>query len=70
MRGWKTLVLNSVAGVTILVLEVLSFMTSTDWHLILSPERASLLVLGLGLANILLRHITSGPTGWRKDQTR
>ena len=67
MRGWKTLVLNGSAGLVILVLEVLSFLGTMDWHAVLSPERAPLAVLGLGLANIVLRHVTKGPAGWRKQ---
>lgn len=67
MRGWKTLVLNSVVGLGVVVLEILTFLNAADWHALLPPERAALVILGTGVANILLRHVTSGPAGWRRE---
>ncbi|WP_420411266.1 hypothetical protein [Roseibium sp.] len=67
MRGWKTLALNGAVGAAVVLLEMLTFLGAADWKAILPPERAALVMLGIGLANIVLRHVTSGPAGWRKD---
>lgn len=70
MRGWKTLVLNLSIGSGVLLIELLTFLGAADWHAILPPDRAALVVLVLGFANILLRHITSGPAGWRRGTSK
>ncbi|QDG78412.1 hypothetical protein [Labrenzia sp. PHM005] len=70
MRGWKTLVLNGAVGAAVVLLEMLTFLGAADWNAIMPPERAALVMLGIGLANIVLRHITSGPAGWRKGSGR
>lgn len=70
MRGWKTLLLNLVIGGGVLLVELLTFLGAADWYAVLPPERAALAVLGLGVANILLRHVTSGPAGWRRERSR
>jgi hypothetical protein len=66
MRGWKTLLLNGGIGAAVVLLEMLTFLGAADWNAILPPDRAAVAVLGIGLANIVLRHVTSGPAGWRK----
>ncbi len=68
MRGWKTLAVNLAIGGGVLVIELLTFFGAADWHSILPPDRATLVVLVLGVANILLRHVTSGPAGWRRGK--
>lgn len=69
MRGWKTLVLNGLVGCAILAIELLTFAGAADWQAILPPERAAIVVLSVGVANIFLRHVTSGPAGWRGRRT-
>ncbi|MTI43709.1 hypothetical protein JM93_01594 [Roseibium hamelinense] len=65
MRGWKTAVLNgSVLGLMGLG-EVLAHLAGVNWHQILPDGIAGLVVVGLGAANLVLRHMTDSPAGWR-----
>ena len=66
MRGWKTLAFNGGLGLGAVAAEVLNYLGAVDWQTILPPERAGVAVLVVGAANILLRHVTEGPAGWRK----
>lgn len=66
MTGWKTLVFNGSVSMAVLLAEILTYLSGLDWHLLLSPQHVPWVILALGLANILLRHVTSGPAGWRR----
>lgn len=68
MRGWKTLVVNGVIGGAVLAVDLLTYLGAADWGAVLPPERAAMVVLVIGLANIVLRHVTSGPAGWRSGK--
>lgn len=68
MSGWKTLLFNVGLAVLALVAELLAFFQAFDWREILPSDYAPFVILGIGIANILLRHVTSGPAGWRKGQ--
>lgn len=67
MRGWKTLVLNGLAAGAALLLECLHYLAGVDWTSHLAPQSALWVVIALNLGNILLRHVTDGPAGWRRD---
>ncbi|GAA0784107.1 hypothetical protein E1180_09360 [Roseibium denhamense] len=66
MHGWKTLVFNGTVGLTALCAEVLSYLEAADWHSVLPEGQAALVIAALGFANILLRHVTTGPAGWKR----
>ncbi|WP_029060256.1 hypothetical protein [Stappia stellulata] len=69
MHGWKTLLLNLAAAVGIIALEVLRYLADVDWSAHLSPPTALWLVVGVNVANIVLRHVTSGPPAWRRGRS-
>ncbi|MBA4610932.1 hypothetical protein H1W37_04670 [Stappia taiwanensis] len=67
MRGWKTLVLNGLAAGAALLLECLHYLAGVDWTSHLGPQAALWVVIAFNLGNILLRHVTDGPAGWRRQ---
>lgn len=66
MNGWKTLIFNGAVGLIVVLKELLTYTAGVDWSDFLPPQSAEMVVLGLGIANILLRHVTVGPAGWKK----
>ncbi|MBO0345187.1 hypothetical protein [Roseibium limicola] len=64
MQGWKTFVFNGAMGFVAILAELMSYLTDLDWKQLVPPESAPYVVLSIGVANILLRHMTSGPAGW------
>lgn len=67
MEGWKTLVFNGAIGLLVIVKELVTYTSGFDWSAILPHQTAEMVILGLGIANILLRHVTVGSAGWRKS---
>ncbi|ADZ71339.1 hypothetical protein [Polymorphum gilvum] len=65
MTGWKTLLFNGGLAALVLAAEILDHLAVVDWRQIVPPGAAPLVVLAIGLANIMLRHVTHGPAGWR-----
>ncbi|WP_417480768.1 hypothetical protein [Maricaulis maris] len=70
MSGWKTFLFNGGIGALILAAELLDHLALVDWREILPEGTAPLVVLLIGIGNILLRHVTRGPAGWRRDLPR
>ena len=67
MSGWKTILFNGGLGLLALLAELLAYFQAFNWREVLPPDLAPIVILGVGVANILLRHLTTGPAGWRKD---
>ena len=67
MSGWKTLAFNGSVGLAAVLAELLSYVSSMDWQEILPPEMVPHAVLAMGIANIVLRHVTHGPAAWRVE---
>lgn len=66
MKGWKTLLFNGGIGVAALLGEVLAHLNGTDLTKILPEASVPAAVTLVGLANIVLRHVTTGPAGWKE----
>jgi hypothetical protein len=68
-RGWRTIIVNGVTGVTTtggLVIAALASDTqdlNTVLGQFITPTRAAIAVSGLTLVNVLLRLDTKGPVG-------
>ncbi|MHC5654268.1 hypothetical protein [Stappia sp.] len=65
MPGWKTFLLNALAALAVVLLEVLRMLAGIDWQAHLPGETAVWVIVAVNVANILLRHLTQGPAGWR-----
>ena len=67
LKGWRTIVLNAAvagfAGVAPLLSEVLPFLQGLDWTKYVTENAVPWVMLGVGLAGIILRYATSGPVG-------
>jgi uncharacterized membrane protein len=59
IRGWKTIVLGVVTG-------GVGFLQTFDLATIIEPENIGYALLGLGIAGVVLRVVTTGPVG-KKD---
>jgi hypothetical protein len=58
MKGWRTLAVNLlIAGFGVL--------EATDWTALMGSESAGWAVTGVGIANMVLRSITTTPMGKR-----
>lgn len=68
MRGWKTLLLNLAATASVVLLEILRYLADVDWSAHLPPQAALWAVVGVNVANIVLRHVTAGPPAWREGR--
>ena len=68
--GWKTLLFNSLIGLSVIALQISDYLDTFPWPDVLPPKEAGWVVLVLGIVNILLRHWTVGPAGWRKGQDK
>ncbi|WP_269581984.1 hypothetical protein [Roseibium sp. Sym1] len=66
MSGWKTVLFNGGLGIVALIAELLNYLSVFNWREVLPPEYAPGVILGIGVANIVLRHVTTGPAGWRQ----
>ena len=56
MKGWRTLGVNAaVAGFGVLA--------AADWTVVLGDQRAGWAVTALGIANMVLRSLTTTPVG-------
>ena len=64
MSGWKTFTFNSLIGFLVLLGELADHFAVIDWSHILPPGAVPYAVLGIGVVNIVLRHITREPAGW------
>lgn len=64
MHGWKTFLFNGALGALALLAELMSYLSDVDWKEVVPPDAAPYVVLVIGMANIVLRHLTKGPAGW------
>jgi ABC-type Co2+ transport system permease subunit len=62
-KGWRTIAANGASIGLIAAAEVIAYLTSFDWRVIVPAESAPLLVLIVNLLNIALRTITTTPVG-------
>ena len=62
MKGWRTLALNAAVAVA-LVLDYLAASAGLIGSVLENPRHAAAVVLGVNVANILLRLVTTGPVG-------
>ncbi|MFN4010979.1 MAG: hypothetical protein ACK4K8_13565 [Pannonibacter sp.] len=65
MSGWKTLLFNGGLGLAVLVGQVLDQLSVMDWDAVLPPDWGPVVLVIVGVVNVLLRHVTTGPAGWR-----
>ncbi|WP_029056984.1 hypothetical protein [Stappia stellulata] len=63
MRGFRTLIVNTLVALLPIAAEVLRFLEVFDWHLYLEPRDALWAMLIVGGLNIFLRRITRTPIG-------
>lgn len=56
MKGWRTLAIN-------LAIAVFGVLEAADWTALLGSSSAGLVVTGIGIANMILRSITTTPVG-------
>jgi len=58
MKGWRTLAIN-------LAIAAFGVLEATDWTGLLGSGSAGLAVTGIGIANMVLRSVTTTPLGKR-----
>lgn len=66
LKGWRTVVVNAVPAVGILITDVVGYLAGFGWDAIVSAETAAMLVLSFNIANIALRFTTTTPIGIRE----
>lgn len=63
MKGWRTLIVNTLIALLPIVVEVLRWLEGFDWTWYLEPRDALWAMLIIGLLNIFLRRITTTRIG-------
>jgi hypothetical protein len=58
MKGWRTLAIN-------LAIALFGVLETADWTGLLGGGAAGITVTGIGIANMILRSITTSPVGRR-----
>lgn len=70
IRSWwrysRTIFLNALCALAMAAGELLQFAVGFDWSTVVSARTASMIVLGVNAANIVLRYRTTAPVG-QKD---
>lgn len=71
VRGWKTLAFHGALGVAGAAMMILAGLEHIDLHPlldpVLTPTGAGMVITAISVASIVLRVVTVGPVGWRKD---
>lgn len=62
-KGWRTIILNGLSAVLIGGGELIGYLAGFSWGSVFSTETAMWLTLGLNIANIALRTMTTTPVG-------
>jgi hypothetical protein len=62
-RYSRTVFLNALCGLMVVFGELLQFAVGFDWSAVVSTRSAGLIVLGVNVTNIVLRHMTTKPVG-------
>jgi hypothetical protein len=67
LKSWRTIIFNAVVaglgGVLPLLSELLPFLQGLNWTQYVTENAVPWVVLGVGVAGIMLRYATSGPVG-------
>ena len=63
MKGYRTIAINAAVIAVPAVVEVMQFLNVFDWHSILPPDYAPIVIMFVGVANILLRFVTNTKVG-------
>jgi hypothetical protein len=63
LKGWRTALFNGLVAAGVVLGEILQFAVGFNWESIVSARQAAYVVLGINIANILLRAVTTTPIG-------
>lgn len=63
MKGFRTIIVNSLVAMLPLAGELLAFLDVFDWRSVLPPESAGWFILVVGVLNIALRFATNTKVG-------
>jgi hypothetical protein len=67
-KGWKTVIVGSLAAAPLALLQLAEQLSLIDPKTILPDPWGARVALGLAVAMILLRLVTTGPVGSRGDE--
>ena len=63
LKGWRTVIWNSVVGASAALLYIADELRSVDFSTVFTPRTVSMIMLGLAIAGIVLRGITTSRIG-------
>ena len=63
LKGWKTVAWNSVVAVSGILLVLADQLQTVDWSRVFTPTVCGMIVVGLSVAAILLRLVTTTAIG-------
>ncbi len=66
MKGYRTILINFALASLALAAEITSWLTAFDWAAWLPPQYALWVIVGVNIANIVLRFVTTTPVGSAK----
>ena len=68
LKGWKTIIIGSLAAAPLALLQIAEQLSLIDPKAILPDPWGARVALGLAVAMILLRLVTTGPVGSKGDE--
>ena len=68
LKGWKTIIIGSLAAAPLALLQLAEQLSLIDPKTILPDPWGARVALGLAVAMILLRLVTTGPVGSKGDE--
>lgn len=68
LKGWKTVIVGALVGVPLILFELVEQLRLVDPATILPEPWGQRVALGLAIAMILLRLITTGPVGAKDEK--
>lgn len=68
LKGWKTVVVNSIAGLPAALYVLYQEFATVDFTPLIPAKYVALAVVGMSVLGILLRLITTGPVGSKGNE--
>ncbi len=68
LKGWKTVIANALIGVPAALYTLWQEFSTVDFTPVIPAKYAAAAVVGMSVMGVVLRLVTTGPTGSKGDQ--
>lgn len=67
LKGWKTIVANALTGLPAALYVLYQEFSTVDFTPVVPAKYAAMVVVGMSVMGVILRLVTTGPTGSKGD---